>query len=79
MELITIDDLVTAVDVRAYSVVGDGETDDATALQSATDAATPHGILYVPADLHVYFESPIDINLTGTEGQNRFTCICECA
>lgn len=81
VELITVEDLMTVetpvVDVRAHGAVGDGETDDAKALQSAADAATPHGVLYVPADLHVYFESPIDINLTGAGGQNRFAFICE--
>jgi hypothetical protein len=70
------------VDVRAYGVVGDGETDDAAALQRAVDAATPHGVLYVPSDLVVRFESPIDIDL-GIEGEapfetaNRFAFICE--
>lgn len=81
MESITVENLVTAetpvVDVRAYGVVGDGETDDAAALQAAADAATSQGILYVPADLHVYFESAIDIDLTGTDDQARFAFICE--
>lgn len=80
VESITADDLVTAdtpvVDVRAHGVVGDGETDDAAALQAAADAATPHGVLFIPADLHVYFESPIDINL-GSEGHSRFAFISE--
>lgn len=51
------------VDVRRYGVTGDGETDDADAFQAAVNAATPRGIVHVPYDLDVYFESPIDVDL----------------
>jgi hypothetical protein len=56
------------VDVRAHGVVGDGETDDAEALQAAVDAATPHGTLYVPPDLTVSLERPVDVDLSMPDG-----------
>lgn len=83
VESIAVEDLVTkgtpVVDVRAYGVVGDGETDDAEALQRAVDEATPHGVLYIPADLRVRLEDTVTINLDeGRDGeQNRFSFLCE--
>lgn len=73
------------VDVRGYGVVGDGATDDAAALQAAVDAATPRGVLFIPANLDVSFETTIDIDLgadesalmDGTAAQTPFALRCE--
>ena len=89
VEQITVDDLLVKdtpfVDVRSYGVVGDGETDDAEAFQAAVDAATPHGVLYVPSSVTLHFESSIDIDLGRTDEeilsedveQNSFKFICD--
>lgn len=67
-----------ATNVLYYGVVGDGETDDSAAFQEAVDAATPHGVLYVPPAVELYFEEPIDIDLSESgQDQNRFAFVCE--
>lgn len=80
------DDIATkntpVVDVRAYGVVGDGETDDGAALQRAVDAATPRGVLYIPPEVDLYFNQPIDVNLeqiSPTPGENAppFAFVCD--
>jgi len=58
------------VDVRSYGVVGD----DAGAFQAAVDAATPHGVLYIPYTVDLRFDSQVDINLARRQvgpGGNR--------
>jgi len=61
----------THYDVREFGVVGDGDTDDTVPLQRAADAATPHGVLYVPAECHVRITEGVDIDLESEE-RNRF-------
>lgn len=66
------------VNVSAHGVVGDGETDDADAFQAAADAATPHGVLYVPADVDLHFASPIDIDLGASHHDHvPFGFVCD--
>jgi len=82
-------DLVTAetpiIDVRAHGVVGDGETDDAAAFQAAAHEATPSGVLYVPYDVDLRFESTVDVDLglsdeavsSGAGPQTPFALVCD--
>lgn len=81
VESITVDDLRTktgpVIDVRAHGVVGDGSTDDSAAFQEAIDAATPHGVLYIPYDVRMRLESPVEMDFGGTPEQHRFAFICD--
>jgi hypothetical protein len=66
------------VNVSAHGVVGDGETDDSAAFQAAADAATPRGVLYVPPDVDLYFETPVDVDLGGNAPDHvPFALVCD--
>lgn len=64
--------------VKAHGAVGDGETDDTEALRSAVEAATPRGVLYVPHDVDLFFDAPIEIGLDHRHDAHvPFAFICE--
>ena len=73
-------------DVTVYGAAGDGSTDDSQALQDAANAATPHGVLYIPTDSVVRLGSTVDVDLGLTDTQinnenpdeqNRFALVCD--
>jgi hypothetical protein len=73
-------------DVRAFGAVGDGVTDDTQAVQDAADAASQHGVLYVPKDFVCRITSTVDIDLGLSDSgidteeldeQTRFRLLCD--
>jgi len=65
------------VDVTEHGVVGDGETDDTAAFQRAADAATPTGVLYVPAGCTARITDRIDVNCGGKDRASQFRLVCD--
>ena len=65
------------VDVTEHGVVGDGETDDTAAFQRAADAATPTGVLYVPAGCTARITDRIDVDCGGKDRASQFRLACD--
>ena len=77
VDRIDVTDLVSGetpfFDVRAYGVVGDGETDDTAALQRAVDAATEaNGTLYIPGSLQVRITDVVQAQGSGRRGADSY-------
>ena len=53
------------IDVREYGAVGDGTTDDASAIQATVDALGSHGMVYFPQGTYVV-DSSITITKSDT-------------